>query len=346
MSADRVFVTRRIPEPGLELLRQAGAEVTVGQPEAGVALPRERLLDGIARSDVVLCLLTERLDEEALGANPVLLGVANMAVGYDNVDLETATRLGIPVSNTPGVLTEATADLTWALLLAAARRLVEGDRLVRTGGFGLWDPGLLLGQDVGPGPLERRKRLGIVGFGRIGVAVARRAVGFDMEVVASDPRHEERIASSGLARAVALPELLESCDFVSLHVPSSPATRHLVGEAELRRMRSSAVLVNTARGSVVDEAALVRALREGWIAAAGLDVYEDEPRLAPGLVELDNVVLLPHVASASRETRELMACRAAEGALAHLAGRVADWTVDRSVYDTAAYRRRRMAAGR
>ncbi|HXZ86342.1 MAG TPA: D-glycerate dehydrogenase, partial [Myxococcota bacterium] len=229
--------------------------------------------------------------------------VSNYAVGYDNIDLDAATARGIPVGNTPDVLTDATADLAFALLLAAARRLPWADRYVRGGGFTGWRPELGLGLDV------TGRSLGIVGLGRIGRAVAERARGFRMQVLLH-----------GRAGGTPLAELLSRSDFVSLHVPLTPETRHLIGERELRRMPRHAILVNTARGPVVDEAALVRALREGWIAGAGLDVFEREPALAPGLAELPQVVLAPHVGSATTATRNRMAELAAESIVAALAG--------------------------
>ncbi len=283
-------VSPGVPDAGTRLLAEAGLEFGVGQPP-------------IERACAWLCLLTDRVDAALLERAPRLAIVANMAVGTDNVDLEAARRLGIAVSNTPDVLTDATADLAMALLLAAARRLAWGDRLVRGGGFTGWRPDLGVGFDVSG------RTLGIVGAGRIGRAVAERAQGFRMEVLL-----HSRSAGPSLC------ELLERSDFVSLHVPLSPETRHLIGEPELRRMRRHAVLVNTARGAIVDERALVRALREGWIGAAGLDVFEDEPRLAPGLADLPNAVLLPHLGSATRGTRARMAETAARNVIAVLRG--------------------------
>jgi glyoxylate reductase len=264
-----------------------------------------------------------------------------MAVGYDNIDVAAATRLGIPVSNTPGVLTETTADLTWALLLAVARRVPEAHRYQVEGRYKLWGPNLFLGADVGPGATDRRKILGVVGFGRIGRAVARRAGGFEMEVLVHT-RNRAAIASAPEARWVELDELLERSDFVTLHTPATQETRHLIGERELRRMKPTAYLINTSRGDVVDEAALVRALTEGDIAGAGLDVYEGEPAMAPGLTAAPGVVLLPHVGSATRGTRGRMATMAADNALAHLRGATAPHVVNPEVYGAAAYRRRRV----
>jgi len=277
MSRGCVRVSAPIPEVGLRLLEGAGLEVRLGGLD----------LCGV---DALLCMLTDRIDAGMLERADRLKLVANMAVGMDNVDVAAARRLGIAVSNTPDVLTDATADLAFGLLLAVARRLVWGDRLVRGAGFTGWSPTLGLGMDV------TERTLGIIGAGRIGQALAERARGFRMQVLLT--RRQD---------GVPLPELLERSDFVSLHVPLSSETRHLIGEAELRRMRPHAVLVNTARGPIVDENALVRALREGWIAGAGLDVFENEPQLAPGLAELPNVVLAPHIGSATIATRNRMA---------------------------------------
>lgn len=286
----RVRVRPGVPDAALRVLAEAGLTFEVGP------------LDG-AGVDALLCLLTDRIDAAFLAAAPGLRIVANMAVGTDNVDLAAAARLGIAVSNTPDVLTDATADLAFALLLAAARRLAWADRYVRAGGFVGWNPELGIGLDV------TGRTLGIVGAGRIGRAVAERARGFRMEVLLHS-------RSSGPPLA----ELLERSDFVSLHVPLTEETRHLIGAPELRRMKRTAVLVNTARGPIVDEAALVDALREGRIAAAGLDVFEREPALAPGLRDLPQVVLAPHVGSATVATRVRMAEVAARNVVAALRG--------------------------
>ena len=336
-----LFVTRPIPEAGRALLDEPAVSVRWGTADAEAPVPRESLRDGFQQADVVLCLLTERVDRELLASNPRLRGVANLAVGFDNVDVAAATELGIPVSNTPGILTDTTADLAFGLLLAAARRIPAAERYLREGRFRCWGPELFVGQDVGPGGDGRRKVLGIVGFGRIGREMARRAAGFRMEVLAHDPRHRDRVESSGLAEWAELDELFARSDFVSLHVPLTEETYHLVDADRLARMKRTAILVNTSRGPVVDEAALVEALRAGVVAAAGLDVFEEEPELAPGLAELENVVLVPHIASASRSTRDGMARAAAENALAHLRGDPAPNCVNPEIYDTDAYRRRR-----
>ncbi len=246
----------------------------------------------------------------------------------------------MPVSNTPGVLTDTTADLTWALLLAVARRVSEAHNYMVAGRYKIWGPNLFLGGDVSPGGSGRRKILGIVGYGRIGEGVAKRALGFDMDVLAFDPYAREAVESSRYAAWAELPELLAKSDFVSLHPLLTEETHHLIAAKELRAMKTSAYLINASRGPVVDEKALVQALREGWIAGAALDVYEDEPAMAEGLAERSNVVLLPHIASASTDTRGKMASMAAANALAHLRRERAPNVVNPEVYDTAAYRQR------
>jgi glyoxylate reductase len=265
---------------------------------------RGSLLQAARRSDALVTLLTDRVDRSILEAGKGLRIVANVAVGVDNIDVATATRLGILVTNTPGVLTEATADLTWALILAVARRVVEGDALVRTGRFRGWDFDLLRGMEL------RGKTLGIVGAGRIGRAAARRARGFGMKVL-----------SHSRSKGVGLRTLLKNSDVVSLHVPLTPSTRHLIGAAELRLMKSTAILINTARGPIVDEKALIDALRRRRIAGAGLDVYGREPAVPAALRRLANVVLLPHLGSATVETRRRMLDMAVANVKAALAGR-------------------------
>jgi glyoxylate reductase len=336
----KVFVSRRIPAVGLEILERAGVELRIGQEKEDEPPSPAVMLDGVKWCDVMLSLLTEPVSGELLAANPRLLGVANYAVGFNNVDVVAATRLGLPVSNTPGVLTETTADLTWALLLAAARRIPEAQQYMAGGHYKLWGPNLLLGADVSPGGSGRRKILGIVGFGRIGAAVAKRAIGFDMDVIAYDPHARAQIAASGIARAVEFDELLEQSDFISLHPLLTPETHHLIDEAALRKMKATAILVNVSRGPVVDEAALVLALQGRWIAGAALDVFEHEPAMAEGLAACENAVIVPHIASASADTRGKMATMAAENALAHLSGERAPNIVNPDVYASDAYRER------
>ena len=276
-------------------------------------MPRTALVAALRRVDGVLALLTDRLDATLLAGAPRLRAIANCAVGYDNVDLRAAATRGIVVTNTPDVLTEASADLAFALLLAAARRVAEGDRLIRAGRWRGWKPDLLLGTEV------HGATLGIVGLGRIGMAVARRARAFGMRV-----RYHQRRAAlhppAGATRA-SLTRLLATADFVSLHVPLTAATRHLIGRRELARMKAGAILINTSRGAVVDEPALVRALASGHLAGAGLDVFAREPHVPRALRTLPNVVLTPHIASATSATRTRMATLAARNLAAALAGR-------------------------
>ena len=350
MKEKRVFITRRIPEVAIPILESAGATVTVGQSDEEKGLSSHEILDGVRSADVLLSLLTEPITRDVLGANPHLLGVANYAVGFNNIDAAAATELGIPVSNTPGILTDTTADLTWALILGLARRLVEAHTYMVAGRYKLWGPNLFLGGDVSPGGSGRRKVLGIVGYGRIGSAVARRAVGFDMDVLAFDPHNAAAIQSdasdpSRHLRAASLEELLRESDFVSLHPLLTPETRHMIGERELGMMKRTAYLINVARGPVVDEVALVKALNDHVIAGAALDVFEDEPLMKPGLAQCESVLLVPHIASGSQDTRDRMATMAATNAVAHLNGTRAPNVVNPEVYDTAAYTARRRAAG-
>ncbi len=307
-----VLVTHRLMDGGLDLLLDR-YRVTVAD---GLEDPAE-LIPALTDVDALIPLLTVQITDEVLAAAPRLKVVANHAVGFDNVDVEAATRRGIIVTNTPGVLTEATADLTWAALLAAVRQVVPGDAMMRAGAYTGWSPTLMLGADMA------RKTLGVVGFGAIGRAVARRAAGFAMGVLYTDAGEpSDAVSLDGLiiARGVPLDTLLQQSDFVSLHVPLTAETHHLMDAARLAQMKPGAYLVNTSRGPVVDEAALVAHLQAGGIAGAALDVFEREPAMAPGLAELDNVVLLPHLGSATGETRRAMAHTAAANAHAVLLG--------------------------
>jgi glyoxylate reductase len=287
--------------------------VVVGREHLGVI--DEAFAQGAPSFEAIVSVVTDRIDAALLARAPRLRIVANVAVGYDNIDVEACTARGIVVTNTPGVLTEATADLAFSLLLAAARRVAEGDRLVRRGAFAGWTPTFLLGSRV------HGSTLGLVGLGRIGQAMARRARGFGMRVLyAARTRAAADIERALGTRHAPLDELFEQADFVSLHCPLTAETRHVVNAARLARMKPGGVLVNTARGACVDEEALARALRGGPLAAAGLDVFEDEPRVHPDLLALDNVVLAPHIGSADRPTRAAMAALAVDSVLAVLAG--------------------------
>lgn len=310
----KVFVTRRLPEAGLAPLREAGLLVEVNAEDEPIG--RQALLQRVRGAAALITLMSERVDDELLEvAGPQLRVVANYAVGYDNIDVAACRRNGVVATNTPGVLTGATADMAFALLLAVARRLREGDELVRSGEWTGWQPLQLLGAQVSGATL------GIVGLGRIGRAVARRARGFDMTVLYHNRNRDEDAESDLGVRYVSLDELLELSDFVSLHAPLTQETRHMIAAAELRRMKPSAVLINTARGAVVDEADLVEALRDGTIAGAGLDVFEEEPAVHPGLAPLPSVVLAPHLGSATLETRTEMALLCSRAVVDVLAGR-------------------------
>jgi glyoxylate reductase len=319
----RIYVTRRIPEAGLELLRQR-YEVALNEEDRPVT--REELLSGVREADGVLCLLTDRIDGEVMAAAAHAKGFANYAVGYDNIDVVEATRRGLPVSNTPGVLTDATAEMAWTLLFAVARRIVESDGVMRSGHWKGWGPLQFVGGDV------TGKTLGVIGGGRIGQAFALKSRGFDMPVLYTDDRSNEVLEQELGARRVDLTELLRESDFVSIHVPLTPATRHLIDQHALRRMKRTAYLINTARGPVVDELALVEALRDGLIAGAGLDVYEEEPRMALGLAGLPNVVLAPHTGSATVSSRNNMALKAASNLIAMIEGERAPDCLNPQVY--------------
>jgi glyoxylate reductase len=309
----RVVVTGRIPEPALEKLR---AEHDVDAWAGPESIGREELLRRVAGAEAIVSLLTERIDGELLdAAGPQLKVVANVAVGYDNIDVPACAARGIVATNTPGVLTDATADIAFGLILMATRRLGEGERLIRSGQPWKWGMFFLLGSSL------QGKTLGIVGMGGIGQATARRAKAFGMEIVyQSRSEIDPTIAAELGARRMDLEELLAVSDIVSVHCPYGPATHHLIGPRQLATMKSSAFLINTARGPIVDEAALALALREGQIAGAGLDVFEEEPKVHPELLGLENVALVPHLGSATVETRTAMAVLAANNALAVLQG--------------------------
>ena len=311
--AARIVVTRRIPDPAIELLEGAG-DVWVSPHDR--PLSADELHSAVAGADAAVTLLHDRVDDAFLdAAGPALRIVANVAVGYDNVDVEACARRGVVVSNTPGVLTEATADIAFALILMSTRRLGEGERLIRARTPWSWSMFFMLGTGL------QGKTLGIVGLGKIGQATARRARAFGMEIVyAGRRRAAEDVEAELSARFLPLDELLTTADVVTLHCPLSAETRHLIDATALARMQPSSHLVNTTRGPVVDEAALAEALRAGAIAGAGLDVFEREPEVHPDLLELENVILIPHLGSATIETRTAMGVLAAENVVAVLGG--------------------------
>lgn len=312
----KVFVSQRIFPEGLEILENAGLEIDLN--DVNTPLPKKEFIARLQKADGLVCLLTDTVDAEVLESVPNLKIVANVAVGYNNIDVETATKHGIMVTNTPDVLNEATADLAFALLLAAARRLGEAERYLRAGKFDGWE---LFQPHLGLGVWG--KTLGLVGMGRIGQAVARRARGFNMQVLYHNrSRADAEIETELGARYVSFEELLQESDYLSLHTPLTDDTKHLLSTPEFEKMKSDAILINTARGPVVDEAALADALEQGLIRGAALDVFEEEPEVHPKLLELEeHVVLVPHIGSATYDTRRGMSTLAAENAAAGLTGK-------------------------
>ena len=311
--ARSIFISNILPDEARALIPP---DVTVDYNSGQTGLSKAELISRLRGKDGLICHIISTIDDEVLAAAPTVKVVANVAVGYNNIDVAAARRRGVVVTNTPDVLTETTADFAWTLLMAAARRVVEADHFARSGQWHKWEWDLLWGADV------FGKTLGVVGFGRIGRAVARRALGFNMRVLYQDAvRADAAIERELRATRMDLEPLLAESDFVSLHTPLLPETRHLMGERTIKLMKKSAVLVNAARGPVVDEAALARALKEGWIAGAGLDVFEEEPKIHPGLLPLKNVVLAPHIASASFDTRLAMATLAVRNCMAVLDGK-------------------------
>jgi len=319
----RVYVTRRIPERGIRLLKE---RVEVEVHEGELPPSKEVIIQHTRDKDGLLSLLTDRIDSEVMDSCPSLKVISNYAVGYDNIDVAAATERGIVVTNTPGVLTETVADFTWALLMASARRIVEADGSTRAGEWKTWGPTLLLGADV------VGKTLGIIGAGRIGSSVAKRAAGFSMRILYTDNGRKEDFERQTGARFADLDTLLRESDFVSLHVPLTEGTRHMIAEPELSKMKPTAILINTSRGPVVDEEALYRALMSGRISGAALDVFEKEPIPASSpLLKLKNLVVTPHIASASVETRDKMAEMAAESIIDALLGRTPKFMVNPEV---------------
>lgn len=327
MKKQKVLVTRRLPGQSLKkMIRICQMEIW----KEDRVMPRAKFFEKVKGKDGLLCLLTDKIDEKAFdAAGKNLRIVANYAVGYNNIDVEEATKRGIMITNTPGVLTETTADLAWSLLMTRARRIAEGDKFVRAKKYKGWAPELLLGKDV------YGKTLGIVGLGRIGQAMARRAGGFGMKVIYTDIKRlegiEKVLKKYVKIRYVKLETLLKKSDFITLHVTLGPATHHLIGKKEFQIMKKSAILVNASRGPVIDEKALVWALKTGQIYGAALDVFEKEPEVEPELLTMDKVVLVPHLGSASIETRVKMADIAVENLIAGLRGKVPPNIVNREV---------------
>ena len=329
----KIFVTRPIPEAGIKLLKDKGYEVVINESAKDRAATKEEILGALRQAqsegkafDAILSILTDKIGVEIMDAGllasptggPTLKIIANFAVGFDNIDIEAAKQRNIMVTNTPGVLTNTVAEHTFSLMLSIAHRIAEADQYARDGRYIAWGPELLLGSDVSG------KTLGIIGLGRIGSRVAHHAVkGFDMKVIYNDvkpnPEFEEEFGAVYVER---LDDLLPQCDYVSIHVPLLDSTHHLINEARLRLMKPTAYLINTSRGPIVDEKALAMALKEGWIKGAAIDVFEFEPEITPELKELENIILTPHIASATRETRDKMAELAATNIIEALEGRV------------------------
>ncbi len=322
----KVYVSRELPPKVMETLRAAAEISGLGVNQHDRPVSRSELMEGTRWCDVLVSQLIDRIDAEMFDVNPRLKLVANYAVGFDNIEIAEASRRRSPVSNTPGVLTETTADLTWALIMSVARRVVGADTFMRAGKYEGWAPMLHLGQDV------YGKTLGIVGLGRIGYAVAKRAGGFSMRVLYSDVE-QKPYDQEVKATFVDFETLLRESDFLTLHPFLDSGSRHLIDEPQLRMMKRTAYLINTSRGPVVNERALVKALQEGMIAGAGLDVYEREPKMEPELAKLESAVVLPHIASATTETRTAMGMIVVENTLAALRGERAPTCVNPKVYD-------------
>lgn len=314
----RVFITRPIPEIGIKMLREKGYEVLINEAARNRGAEKEEILAGVKGAGALLCTLTEKIDGEVMdAAGPALKIIANMAVGFDNIDLEAARKRNIMVANTPGVLTDTVAEYTFALMLVISHRIVEADKFTRAGLFKGWGPMLMLGSDLSG------KTLGIVGLGRIGSRVAYHAVkGFGMKVLYTDPQRNSEFERNFNAEfSENIDDLLPHCDYVSVHVPLLDSTLHLINEARLKLMKPTAYLINTSRGPIVDEKALALGLSKGWIRGAAIDVFENEPKIEPGLLKLNNIILTSHIASATEETRDKMAELATENIIEALEGR-------------------------
>jgi len=333
----RILVPWAMPEIGKEVLKKSKAEVTFLHGPKGELPNLKELIEAAQKADVLIPRGTQAIPRKVMMVNPNLRGIANYGVGYNNIDVVSATELGIPVTNTPGVLTETTADLAWGLLMATARKIPQAHNYTLSGQWRGPGGKVFMGQDIGPGGSNRPKVLGIIGFGRIGQAVMRRSRGFKMKGVAYDPFMKQVIEQTRGVEYRELDDLLKESDFVTLHCPLTKETHHLIGKGELDLMKPTAILINTSRGPVVDEKALVSALKKGKIAGAGLDVYEKEPKLSSGLSKLENVVLLPHIGSLTKDTREQMAVVAAKNAIAMLRRKRPPNMVNPEVFESPEY---------
>ena len=336
----RILVPWAMPDIGKEVLKKAKVESIFIHGPKGELPSLDELIKAVKNADVLIPRGTQPVLRKVIMANPNLRGIANYGVGYDNIDVRAASEFGIPVTNTPGVLTETTADLAWTLLMATARKIPLAHGYTHSGHWKGPGGKTFMGQDIGPGGSNKPKTLGIIGFGRIGQSVMRRSRGFKMKVIAYDPPIKEIIQKTKGVEYRELDDLLRESDFVTLHCPLTEETYHLIAKRELDMMKPIAILINTSRGPVIHEKALVSALRKGKIAGAGLDVYENEPRLCPGLTKLENVVLLPHIGSATQDTRGQMAVVAAKNAIAMLRGKKPPHIVNPEVFQSVEYLRR------
>ena len=319
-----IFVTRRIPQPGIELLEK-DHHVIVSKEDR--VLTKQEIIEYGKDADGLLCLLTDSIDREVISSLSKIKMIANYAVGYNNVDVSFATEKKIPVSNTPDVLTHTTAELAWALIFAVSRKIVESDYFCREGNFNGWDPMLKLGQDI------TKKTLGIIGAGRIGTAMGLKSKGFNMNVLYANLHKNELLEKEVHAKKTELSDILARADIISLHVPLTDETKHLISVNELDLMKETAILINTSRGPIIDEKALINALKTHSIFGAGLDVYEHEPKIPEELKKQDNVVILPHIGSATKETRTKMAVMAAENMIAGLNGEQPPNCVNPELFD-------------
>ena len=336
----RILVPWAIPEAGKEVLKKSRAEIIFLHGPRGEQPGVGELEENVKNADVLLSRGTQLIPKSVVAANPNLLGISNFGVGYDNVDMVTATQLGIPVANTPGILTETTADLAWALLMATARRIPQAHNYITSGQWKGPGGKVFMGFDIGPGGSNKSKVLGVIGFGRIGQTMIQRSRGFKMKVLVYDPLMTELIKKSKGVEYRELGDLLRESDFITIHCPLTEETHHLIGKKELDLMKSTAVLINTARGPIVDEKALVSALKKGKIAGAGLDVFEKEPKLTAGLSKLVNVVLLPHLGSFTKDTRDQMAITAAKNAFTLLRRKRPAHIVNPDVLDSPEYHKK------
>lgn len=320
----KIFITRKIPQPGLDLLLKKGYELEINKNNR--VLTKKEIIKGLENKDGLISLLTDNIDKDIIKSETKLKMIANYAVGYDNIDINTATENKIPVSNTPDVLTDTTAEMAWALLLSTARRIVEGDQYTRAGKFNGWDPMLMLGQDIS------NKTLGIIGTGRIGTSFALKSKGFNMKILYLDKNRNILLEKKLNAKKVNKTELIEKSDFISLHLPLNNFTKYTIGIKEFKKMKKTAVLINTSRGPIIDEKALVKALEEKMIFGAGLDVYENEPNIDNRLLKLNNVIMQPHSASATYQTRSNMGIIAAKNMIDGLNGKIPKNCVNMEIF--------------